>query len=177
MNLYSDFCFPPDLLGQVWRVAKIFSWRAQVTEQEANHQTPKKGIIWSSIRSLPFSRQVKGLHLAGKSVILTPAGSTGNAVNEASKRKWGKRRNHSVLRYIAVHSLGSSDNAPQCAHTRTYMQALHQALETEPRLSMMQAQQKLLELRRLCTLCTRYKAVFCRVDRAPMTLTQTCWSR
>ena len=47
-----------------------------MTEQEANHQTPKEGIIWSSIRSLPFSRQVKGLHLAGKSVILTPAGLT-----------------------------------------------------------------------------------------------------
>ena len=47
-----------------------------MTEQEVNHQTPQEGIIWSSIRSLPFLRQVKGLHLAGKSVILTPAGLT-----------------------------------------------------------------------------------------------------
>jgi hypothetical protein len=52
--------------------SKIFSWRAQVTEQEVNYQTLKEGIIWRSIRSLPFSRQVKGLHLAGKSVILAP---------------------------------------------------------------------------------------------------------
>ena len=55
-----------------------------MTEQEVNHQTPKEGIILSSIRSLPFSRQVQGLHLAGKSVILTPAGLIARLVGRVS---------------------------------------------------------------------------------------------
>jgi hypothetical protein len=78
MDLYSDFCFtgPGDLLGRVWRVVKIFSWRAQVTEQEVNHQTLKGKLFGAVSRSLPFSRQVKGLHLEGIPVILTPAGCT-----------------------------------------------------------------------------------------------------
>ena len=74
MNLFSDFCFSPGDFGSGLEGGQNIQLKSAGDWAGGESQDSQRGNYLEQNRSLSFSRQVKGLHLAGKSVILTPAG-------------------------------------------------------------------------------------------------------